>query len=62
MICICFHYFISIRGATCYLNSLLQAMYMTPELRAGLFSIDPNDLGVQFVSLYFIFHFIFHLD
>ncbi|KAJ1407377.1 hypothetical protein B484DRAFT_313946, partial [Ochromonadaceae sp. CCMP2298] len=29
------------RGATCYLNSLIQAMYMTPELRAGIFAIDP---------------------
>jgi hypothetical protein len=39
------------RGATCYLNSLLQAMFMTPELREGLFNIDPNDLGVQLVNL-----------
>jgi ubiquitin C-terminal hydrolase len=35
------------RGATCYLNSLIQAMYMTPELRNGLFAIDPGDLGLQ---------------
>ena len=35
------------RGATCYLNSLIQAMYMTPELRLGLFAIDPAELGVD---------------
>ena len=34
-------------GATCYLNALLQCLYLTPELREGLFSIDPSDLGVQ---------------
>jgi ubiquitin carboxyl-terminal hydrolase 40 len=38
------------QGATCYLNSLLQSMYMTPELRFGLFQIDPVDLGVEYVS------------
>lgn len=35
------------RGATCYLNSLLQAMFMTPELRAGLYAIPPDDLGLE---------------
>lgn len=35
------------QGATCYLNSLLQSMYMTPELRNGLLSIDPIHLGVE---------------
>jgi Ubiquitin carboxyl-terminal hydrolase len=35
------------RGATCYLNSLLQAMYMTPELRRGLYAIDPEELGLS---------------
>eukprot|EP01035_Chromulina_nebulosa_P064927 gene64927-88816_t len=34
------------QGATCYLNSLIQAMYMTPELRNGLFQIDPDELGI----------------
>ena len=38
------------QGATCYLNSLIQSMYMTPELRHGLFGIDPADLGVQFID------------
>eukprot|EP01041_Mallomonas_annulata_P014519 gene14519-30909_t len=35
------------QGATCYLNSLIQAMYMTPELRRGLYHIDPNEIGVR---------------
>ena len=33
------------QGATCYLNSLIQALYMTPELRSQLFAIDPSSLG-----------------
>lgn len=37
------------QGATCYLNSLIQALYMTPELRTGIFDIDPIDLGVELV-------------
>lgn len=37
------------RGATCYLNALLQALYMTPELRDGLFSVDPRALHVDLV-------------
>ncbi len=40
------------QGATCYLNSLLQSLYMTPELRRGVFSINPLDLGVQYVDEY----------
>lgn len=38
------------RGATCYLNSLIQALYLTPEFRAGLFAIDPHALNVDAVS------------
>eukprot|EP01035_Chromulina_nebulosa_P021140 gene21140-27392_t len=38
---------LSNQGATCYLNSLLQSMYMTPELREGIFSLDPDELGVN---------------
>ncbi|ELR17377.1 UBA/TSN domain containing protein [Acanthamoeba castellanii str. Neff] len=34
------------QGATCYLNSLIQALYMTPELRAGLFDLSLDDLQV----------------
>ena len=33
------------QGATCYLNSLIQSFYMTPDLRRGLFAIDPESLG-----------------
>lgn len=32
-------------GTTCYLNSLLQTMYLTPGFRDALFSIPPTDLG-----------------
>jgi ubiquitin C-terminal hydrolase len=32
------------QGATCYLNSLIQALHMTPEFRAGLFSLSPKVL------------------
>lgn len=28
------------RGATCYLNSLLQALYMTPEFREAIYRLD----------------------
>ena len=37
------------QGATCYLNSLIQVMYMTPELRDGLYKVDPLELGVAHV-------------
>ncbi|KAH9520404.1 Ubiquitin carboxyl-terminal hydrolase 40, partial [Bulinus truncatus] len=32
-------------GATCYLNSLLQTLFLTPEFRDRLFSLSENDLG-----------------
>eukprot|EP00753_Platysulcus_tardus_P021511 PLAT9028.2.p1 GENE.PLAT9028.2~~PLAT9028.2.p1 ORF type:complete len:1575 (+),score=825.94 PLAT9028.2:16-4740(+) len=35
------------QGATCYLNSLIQACFMTPEFRGGLFAIDPKLLGSE---------------
>ena len=35
------------QGATCYLNSLLQVLYMTPELREGLYQLDPYELGYE---------------
>jgi Ubiquitin carboxyl-terminal hydrolase len=35
------------QGATCYLNSLLQTLYMTPELRHGLYAVDPEHLGLR---------------
>ena len=34
-------------GATCYLNSLLQSLYMTPEWRQGLYQLDEDDIGWQ---------------
>ena len=35
------------QGATCYMNSLLQAHFMTPEFRNFIFAFDPeSDLGV----------------
>jgi uncharacterized UBP type Zn finger protein len=38
------------QGATCYLNSLIQVLYMTPELRHGLFLVDPDELGVDLLE------------
>ena len=34
-------------GNTCYMNSLLQVMHMTPELRRGLYDLSPEELGLQ---------------
>ena len=33
------------QGATCYLNSLLQSLYMTPELREGIYCLTADQLG-----------------
>ena len=30
------------QGATCYMNSLLQTWFMTPEIRGALYSLDPE--------------------
>ncbi|PRP86442.1 hypothetical protein PROFUN_05361 [Planoprotostelium fungivorum] len=35
------------QGATCYLNSLIQCMYMTPELRSGIYQLSQETLGVE---------------
>ena len=35
------------QGATCYMNSLFQAHFMTPEFRGAIFDIDPEVLGVK---------------
>ena len=35
------------QGATCYLNSLLQSLYMSPEFRRGIYAVNPEDLGVK---------------
>jgi len=33
------------QGATCYLNSLLQAFYLTPEFRAGLYALPSHEVA-----------------
>nr|XP_046179575.1 ubiquitin carboxyl-terminal hydrolase 40-like [Oncorhynchus gorbuscha] len=33
------------QGGTCYLNSLLQTLFFTPEFREELFSLGPKELG-----------------
>ncbi len=35
------------QGATCYLNSLLQSLYMTPELREGVYCLSAEQLGTE---------------
>ncbi|XP_066521481.1 ubiquitin carboxyl-terminal hydrolase 40 [Hoplias malabaricus] len=35
------------QGGTCYLNALLQTLLFTPEFREQLFSLEPQELGVQ---------------
>ena len=35
------------QGATCYLNSLIQALYMTPELRRGIYALTTDELGMD---------------
>lgn len=32
-----------VQGATCYMNSLLQSLYMTPEFRMGVYKIPVID-------------------
>lgn len=34
---------LSNQGATCYLNSLLQALYMTPEFRSAIYKWEYNE-------------------
>lgn len=36
----------SYRGATCYLNSLIQLLFMTPEMRAPFLSLTPEEIGL----------------
>eukprot|EP00467_Chlorarachnion_reptans_P025390 CAMPEP_0114531470 /NCGR_PEP_ID=MMETSP0109-20121206/26081_1 /TAXON_ID=29199 /ORGANISM="Chlorarachnion reptans, Strain CCCM449" /LENGTH=1498 /DNA_ID=CAMNT_0001714333 /DNA_START=115 /DNA_END=4611 /DNA_ORIENTATION=+ len=38
------------QGATCYLNSLIQTMYMTPKLREALYSLTDEELGAEFID------------
>ncbi|XP_074622517.1 ubiquitin carboxyl-terminal hydrolase 40-like isoform X2 [Acropora palmata] len=35
------------QGATCYLNSLLQTLFFTPEFRNGIFQLGPGDLKYE---------------
>ncbi|KAJ4454772.1 putative ubiquitin carboxyl-terminal hydrolase 7 [Paratrimastix pyriformis] len=35
------------QGATCYLNSLIQLLFHTPEIRDSLFRLGPQDLGLR---------------
>ena len=46
------------QGATCYLNSLFQALYMSPEFRNAIFSLPlcvfKNILFLMFVLIYFL--------
>ena len=35
------------QGATCYLSSLLQELYFTPELRRGLYALTEEELGID---------------
>ena len=37
------------RGATCYLNSLIQSLYMTPDFRRALFSLTDEDVNLKMV-------------
>jgi ubiquitin carboxyl-terminal hydrolase 40 len=35
------------QGATCYLNTLIQTLFHTPEFRESLFSLGPEELGLM---------------
>jgi len=39
------------QGATCYLNSLIQTLYMTPDFRKSIYELTPDDLGLQKVEV-----------
>merc|ERR1719249_366621 len=35
------------QGATCYLNSLIQTLFLTPEFRRELFSLSRSEVGLD---------------
>ena len=35
------------QGSTCYLNSLIQTLFMTPEFRSKLYKLDEEELGYE---------------
>lgn len=39
------------QGATCYMNSLLQQLYMTPSFRLGILLIRANNLRYHMLNL-----------
>eukprot|EP00954_Amorphochlora_amoebiformis_P001642 129545-Amorphochlora_amoeboformis.AAC.1 len=38
------------QSATCYMNSLIQTLFMTPDLRTALFGLTDEELGVEFLG------------
>jgi hypothetical protein len=42
---------LSRRGATCYLNSAIQSLFMAPEFRAAVFQLPADELNVEVPEL-----------
>jgi hypothetical protein len=49
-----FNFCFEFRGATCYLNALVQTLYMTPPFRNGLYQLTAEDLGHKLVTFEFV--------
>ena len=45
----CFPGFVGLdnAGMTCYMNSLLQTLFMTQEFRAAILALSPHEIGVE---------------
>lgn len=41
------YFYINFRGSTCYLNSIVQCLYMTPEIRSTMFKLSKEDLNLD---------------